>query len=117
MGFAIAFDRAEQDLGKEVPPALKFNHLNNAFQTPITVSRVKRARTEAMSPARSPGPSPTKARVQAAPRSWPVAEVFEEPVEGVMDVQWFPGLEGDEVMPLEEVEEVDHKAEVRLHTP
>lgn len=110
--------KADWALGRAPPPPPKFGHLNNAFQTPLVISRVKRARTEAVSPTngRSPGPSPTKVkdREGSAQRSSPAPD--EEIMEDFMDAHWFNG-DADEPMIMDEVEVVDNKAEVCLRNP
>lgn len=98
-------------VGKAPPPPPRFDHLTNAFSTPVAVSRVKRARTEAT----SPGASPSKVRELTAVRSSPTPEAIEEQVDEVIDIQWHPGLDTDEPMQSDE-EEVDQKAEVGPYT-
>ena len=98
-----------------MPPPPSFDHFINAFSAPGTVSRVKRARTEALSPIPSPskrhslGLSPSNNREQSAAQSSPHAEAAEEVDEEVSSVQWFPEPDANGPIALEEV---DHKAEV-----
>ena len=107
------------------PPPPRFGQLNNAFTTPTAVSRVKRARTEAMSPSRetrsptkvpSPRASPLRNRAASVLRSSPAAAPVDLPEEfmedGVMGPDWVVEPERELPMPIDEVDTVDHKSEV-----
>lgn len=88
----------------------------------MTVSRVKRARTEAVSPAplspvdlRSSGASPTKGRLHDGASSSAIPEDGYGMIDEDNDIQWQPGIEQDEPMVVEEMEEPDYKAQVCIH--